>query len=109
MADTWIIDITHFLDEDGRLVPTSGPALKLAEHIGSIIAMVSAEGSPLAALAKVRCRRRPGRRKCPGEIVAMLEMDTDAIVWQCPSCGDNGVISGWHDTLWDLSHLSSRH
>jgi hypothetical protein len=109
MGDTWIVDITHFLDEDGCLVPQSGPALKLAEHIGSIVAMVSAGGSPRAGLARVPCRRRPGRKKCPGEIVALIEADTDAIVWHCPNCGDNGLIARWRDTLWDLSSISSPH
>lgn len=31
MGDTWIVDITHFLDEDGRLAPKNGPALRLAD------------------------------------------------------------------------------
>jgi hypothetical protein len=23
------------------------------------------------------------------------------IVWQCPICGDYGLIHGWEDTLWN--------
>ena len=23
------------------------------------------------------------------------------IVWQCPICGDNGLIDGWEDTMWN--------
>ena len=109
MADTWIVDITHFLDQDGCLEPTSRPALRLAEYIGSIIVMVSATDSALAGLATVACRRRPGRKKCPGEIVAQIEAETDALVWHCPNCGDNGLIARWRKTLWDLTSMSSPH
>lgn len=31
------------------------------------------------------------------------QREDDTIVWQCVSCGDNGVIHGWKGTPWDLS------
>ena len=44
MPDTWITDLTHFL-EDGRLHPNlPGPARRLATYFGSIVvAVTSAE------------------------------------------------------------------
>jgi hypothetical protein len=50
----------------------------------------------------VRCRRRPGHRRCTGVVMSYPNNDeNDTIYWYCPACGDNGFISGWQNTLWD--------
>jgi hypothetical protein len=41
MADTWITDISHFLDEEGEIVPGPPRVRKLAEYLTSIIVMAS--------------------------------------------------------------------
>jgi hypothetical protein len=101
MARTWITDLTHFL-EDGRLPrELPGPALRLAEYLGEIVAAVTSvePDDPLG----VRCRRRPGRRPCSGEIEGYIDPRFNAIRWACLVCGDNGLISNWENTMWDLS------
>ena len=45
MGDTWVTDLTHFLREDGFIAPVAGPARKLAEHLGSIVALVTGKGT----------------------------------------------------------------
>jgi hypothetical protein len=100
MADTWITDLTHFL-EDGRLPQElPGPALRLVEYLGRIVAAVTGAepDDPLG----VRCRRRPGRRPCPGEIEGYIVPASNAIYWECLVCGDKGLISNWENTIWDL-------
>ncbi len=43
MADTWITDLRHFLDESGELPEDlPGPALKLALFQGSIVSWMTA-------------------------------------------------------------------
>ncbi len=100
MADTWVTDITHYLDEDGRL-PDSLPvqARRLAEYLGSIVVAVTSV--PLDDPLGIRCRRRPGRKPCRGDVAAYIVDDSSAIRWICPACEDNGFISGWSDTIWD--------
>lgn len=100
MGDTWICHLTDFLDERGGIAPESGPARRLAEHFAAIVAAASALPSQTVALTSVPCRRRPGRRPCPGRIQAVVTEES-SIQWQCPACGDNGLISCWQDTLWD--------
>jgi hypothetical protein len=103
MPDTWMIDITHYLDGSGRIpddLPSS--ALRLANYFGSIVASVSARFSG-APHDSVRCRRRPGRRPCPGGISGVMRAGSSEIVWHCPVCGDNGVIHNWKGTIWDRS------
>ena len=101
MADTWITDLTDFL-EDGRLpAALPGPARRLAEYLGSIVASVTGTepDDPLG----VRCRRRPERRPCRGEVEGYVDPESNAIHWVCLECGDNGLISNWEDTIWDLT------
>src|SRR5882672_5108143 len=101
MPDTWICDMTHYLDECGRVVDAMpGPARRLVDHLGAIVASVTAQAEDPIGPIGVRCRRRPGRRACPGEICAMMDDETN-IVWECPACGDNGLIHHWQDTPWD--------
>lgn len=100
MARTWVTDLTHFM-EDGRLAPgLPGPARKLAEHLTRIVAAVTGV-EPDAPLG-VRCRARPGRRACGGEVDGYVDPETNAVHWACPDCGDDGLISNWEGTIWDL-------
>jgi hypothetical protein len=109
VANTWITDMTHFL-EAGRLAPTlPGPARKLVEHLGAIVAAVTSDDALAPTHSRVACRRRPKRRPCTGEIQAWLDLSEDAICWRCPVCGDNGVIRGWEGTLWDCIERGESH
>ena len=103
MGDTWIIDMTHFLNEDGMIEPSEGPARRLAEHVVAIVSMASRPEITPPPEYRVRCRRRPGRKPCTGLIEVDLDPETESIVWWCPVCRDNGYISNWKGTLWDLS------
>jgi hypothetical protein len=99
MADTWIIDLRHFLTPAGAIDEMPAPARRLAEYFASIVVDAT---SNLDDPPTVRCRRRLRRRRCPGRIDAIASVeDHEAIVWHCPVCGDQGVIRGWTGTLWD--------
>jgi hypothetical protein len=101
--DTWIVDMRHYLDEDTGDLPETipAPALNLALFFGSIVAWVTDHLPHGDWHTNVPCRRSPGRRRCLGEIVAELDAPSGSIAWQCPICGDRGLIHGWEDTLWN--------
>ena len=102
MGNTWVIDIRHYLDDEGEIAVPSGPARKLAEYIGEIILCVTAGPSAEDGAIPLPCRRRPGRKPCYGIVTAgYSESDRQTIVWQCQGCGDEGSISGWQETQWD--------
>lgn len=102
---SWVTDMRHYLDEETGDLPDGlpAPALNLALFLGSIVAWVTDHMPAGDWHTNVPCRRSPGRKRCLGEIVAELDPGTGQIAWQCPVCGDNGVIHGWEDTLWNRS------
>jgi len=91
-ARTYVIDLTHFLTKEGAIAPMPGPARRLAEFLGSVVVDATTMLSEHELGNPVKCRRRPGRKPCPGEIETDFEPETDAIVWWCPACGENGTI-----------------
>lgn len=102
MPNTWIVDITHYLDERGAIIAAPAPARRLAQHFAAIVGAVTCDPHEAKTGSAVRCGRRPGRKRCPGQIRAAITLDDRMdIVWECPACGDNGLISNWHGTMWD--------
>lgn len=100
MADTWVTDMTHFLDPGGRvpeLLLSRGPV----KHFGAIVAAVTSEPVGVPDDLAVKCRRRPRRKPCPGRICVSFEAGTSNIAWECPACGDRGLIHHWQGTPWD--------
>ena len=103
MADTWIIDMSHydFPEEKAGEIPRA--AIRLAEYFASIVEATVRNASLVGGPIGVRCRRRPGRKPCAGVIHSELHPERNELYWLCPVCGDNGRISNWKGTRWDPS------
>lgn len=114
----WMVNLTHYLDSEGRIAPNMPvEAWRLARYFGSIAAAASATLDGGDARNFVRCRKRPGRKPCSGLIQDDFLEPIDSIGkpdlafnveglgigWRCPVCGDQGVITGWADSPWDRS------
>ena len=95
----FVSDLRHFIDmpEDAL-----GPARKMADHLGSIVKAATATKTGTAWETALPCRRRPGNRPCPGHIVVFRPDLPATIDWRCSSCDDEGVISGWAGSYFDL-------
>jgi hypothetical protein len=100
---SWVVDMRHYIDEETGDLPDVIPerVLSLAIFFGAIVAWVTDHLPEGDEHTNVPCRRRPDRRRCRGEIIAELDRSSGYIVWQCPLCGDHGVIHGWQETLWN--------
>ena len=108
---TWVTDLSHFIDEETGSLPTNvpGPARRLMEYQTRIVAAATAAANDLnLSIEPIRCRRRPGHQACPGIIEHQMWAD-ERIRWQCPSCGDNGIISNWQSTAWDRRLVRPTH
>lgn len=94
-----VSDLRHFLDmPEGA----PGPARKMAEHLGFVVRAATAHEAGAPWVSALTCRRRPANRPCPGHI-AVFRADLRApIEWRCTACGDEGVISGWDGSPYDL-------
>ena len=106
MGNTWIVDIRHYLNPVGAFADMPSRARLLAEYFASIVvdATTNLDDEP-----RVRCRRRPGRRRCTGIVMSYPAADDlDRIYWYCPVCNDSGFISGWQNTLWGGSAANDR-
>lgn len=93
-----VTDLHHFLElpED-----TPGPARRLAEHLSNIVRAATAGDAGTAWTTALPCRRRPANRSCPGRMSVLREHGAP-IRWQCTICDDEGVISNWEDSPFDL-------
>jgi hypothetical protein len=94
-----VADLHHFLD----LPPdTPGPARRLGEHLASIVAAATSGDAHTAWESALPCRRRPANRRCPGRIIVVCTQPEAPISWQCSRCSDDGTISNWAATPYDL-------
>ncbi len=100
MNQTYISNLTHFLDENGN-IPEFIP--KKHRQFAYFLAMIvdslthSALDHTQPPPDPIRCHARG----CKGIIHSTLDLDDDSIVWECDQCGDYGRISGWQKTKWD--------
>jgi hypothetical protein len=94
-----VTDLHHFLDLPAD---TPGPARRLAEHLGNIVRAATAGDAGIGWESALPCARRPGNRRCPGRMIVRRTEPPAPIRWQCRICGDEGVISNWADSPFDL-------
>ena len=101
-----VADLQHFLDLDPD---TPGPARNLAEHLAGIVAAASAGDAHTQWETALPCRRRPANRHCPGRIMVVCPQPDQPIGWRCNHCGDDGTISNWAGSIYDLrrQHLTA--
>lgn len=97
-AMTLIVDINHWLEEDGELPTTN---LRLRRNALRIVRFVE-YGGPLkkleGRLTLVECKRRPKRQQCLG-LMWVVKQDDDRIQAYCSVCHDvEAIISGWDET-----------
>jgi hypothetical protein len=92
MGNTGIVDIRHYLNTVGTFADMPSRARLLAEYFASIVvdATTNLDDEP-----RVRCRRRPGRRRCTDFVMSYPAADDlNRIYWYCPVCNDKGQFGG---------------
>lgn len=99
-------DIGHFDDADPEVHPS---AWKLAEHLRGVIRAATSIPAGDELNSALPCRRRPGRRPCPGWIKVQRQDVPPHIFWDCSACDDSGVIQGWEASPYDLRPPRSLH
>jgi hypothetical protein len=101
----YVTDLRHF--EAIELEPgVPGPALRLAVFLRRVVRAATADSGPGPRLTTLSCRRRPGRRPCPGRLLVECHDGPYGIRWRCTRCGDDGMIDGWEGSRYDLSEAA---
>ena len=94
-----VTDLHHFLDLPQD---TPGPARRLAGHLTNIVRAATAGDARTAWESALPCRRRPANHRCPGLMIVLWTEPAAPIRWHCSACQDQGVISNWEDSPFDL-------
>lgn len=98
----WIIDIRHWLNEEGT--EPGAPQLKnKIKKLTEIILYVTSTKAGIKSPPVPECWRRPKRKPCVGKLDMSLDPEEKVIRFYCPKCKDEGVITGWQGLIWDLS------
>jgi len=71
VSNTWIVNMTDYLDDTRGIAEIPGRARRVADHFGMIVAAMSTMTPEKVVGTRVKCRRRPGRRPCAGRIQAV--------------------------------------
>jgi hypothetical protein len=98
---SWVTDLSHLPSEDAD-VPGSA-RLRAAFMRAVVEAATSRCTLDEPWLSAVRCIGRVGRRTCGACVEVAYVEEPLEVRWRCAKCGDQGTVSGWLDTEWDLS------
>ena len=104
-----ITNLEHFLAPDGSIGPKDGPVFRLADYLTKIVVAETASLQTQSGTMVVRCRRRPNRKPCTGVIQTDIDPVTHQIIWWCPVCEEQGLISHWQGSLWDCTNNAQSH
>ena len=98
---TRIVDITHFLTEDGELPDGPPPLRAIALRTAQLVEY----GATLSALeyrgTLIPCRRRRQGKPCSGLVYVSKHADGRAIISWCRLCNAvDTVVHNWQATEW---------
>jgi hypothetical protein len=94
-----VADLHHYLDLSDDI---PGPVRRLAGQLSSIVRAATAGDAGMYWMSSRPCRRRPGNRSCPGRTILLWPQPAAPIHWKCSTCDDEGLISNWGDSPYDL-------
>jgi len=95
---TYVTDLTHFLDKNGRPLADAPRTLrKMASFFASIVEAGSSHPAGTQFRSMIRCRKRGAKSR-----LTITHGADGTIYWECPECGENGYISKWQGTHCDL-------
>ncbi|MFH1132841.1 MAG: hypothetical protein V1754_16020 [Pseudomonadota bacterium] len=101
MSKPPVTDISKFDLADESL--PLGAQMRLVRFFGTVVSAASVLQPGEFQISNLPCRKRPKKRPCPGSIKLGRTIPADNINWNCAECGDEGVLTNWKGTRWDLS------
>jgi hypothetical protein len=99
----YVADMTHFVGADELVGAKFNVARRFAAYLGAVVGVATANPPGPVIESPLPCHRRPSRQPCPGKLLVRRSEAPRQINWACPRCGEEGVISNFEQTIWDLS------
>lgn len=97
---TLMVDINHWLDENGEL-PTRN--LRVRRNALRIVRFIEYGGTLKQREGRetlIECKKRPRGKSCLG-LMWVAKLNDDRLEAHCPACNElEAIVSGWQDTLW---------
>ena len=97
-----ITNIQHFLDENGNVPELNPEAIELLKFLTAIIEAASISYDRPVTFADTKCQTMINSEPCTGEIEVWVDPDSNIIGWECLECEEEGTISEWEGTQWDM-------
>lgn len=97
-GNTWVSDMTHFVAVLDPAADVPPPARKIGTFLGGIVHEMTCHPRSHPRDTGLRCQRS----RCTGRVHAFLE-GLARIQWFCDMCDDQGWISNWRGTPWDMT------
>ena len=97
----FISNITHFLNKSGGITKDMpSEAKEMASLLTLIIEASTDFESESGFSTEINCINKG----CKGIIRStILFEENNEIFWQCPVCGEEGIITEWEGSRWDRS------
>jgi integration host factor subunit alpha len=107
-----VIDIGQMLNQ-AAAAPDRLELRDRVKRFGQIVDHATSRAAGIEAELKPICGRLLNQHPCAGAIEVRLFSEKRLIYWQCPQCGDDGMIIGWKGLIWDktivLNPMAKRH
>lgn len=96
------IDMTDWLNK--LFSDTAPPPLKVRlKKLAEIITYATSNMAGISFYHQPRCWKRPDRKPCRDVLEITFVPENDKIRWRCPTCGNEGEITGWRGEFWDMT------
>lgn len=93
----------HFAGVDELVGARFNGAKRFAAYLGNVVGVATANTPGQVIESALACHRRPGHQACPGRLLVRRSEAPRQINWACPSCDEEGVISNFEQSIWDVS------
>ena len=95
----YITNFIHYLDATGN-IPKQMPreARELANFLALVVDSTTKTKQSSLTSTDIRCFIKG----CYATVKSTLRPEANEIYWYCPDCENEGVISQWEGTRWDI-------
>ncbi len=101
-----ITNIQHFMDENGEIPELTLEADILLQQFAAFIEAATVKYERPVTLSSTGCHKIYDGEFCDGDVEVWVYAETNQIGWECQECSEEGIITHWEGTPWDLRNYT---